>query len=53
MQTFKGNLQTNIFQIIPLLLFVSVSTISNKKPDAKVYAIHITPWFEIGFNWRA
>jgi len=51
--TYNGILKTEILMIIPLLLFVSRSTISGKeKPQAYVYALHITPWLEIGFNRR-
>jgi len=49
-QTAKGELNTTFYLLpIPFVLFVSVSDIGG---DAVVYALHITPWFEIGFNWR-
>ncbi len=49
MQKFTGNLETKFIWIIPILLGISKNNINGK---AMVYALHITPFFEIGFNWR-
>jgi hypothetical protein len=49
MKQYKGNIETKFFWIIPIILGVSKSNIDNK---ANVYALHITPLFEIGFNWK-
>ena len=51
--TYKGQLTTKMWMIIPILLMVSRSTITaSDDSKAYVYAVHITPWFEFGFNWR-
>ena len=51
--TYNGQLSTKIWMIIPILLMVSRSTITaSDNSKAYVYALHITPWFEVGFNWR-
>jgi hypothetical protein len=47
MKTYKGNIETRFYWIIPVLLGVSKSNIDNK---AIVYALHITPLLEIGIN---
>ncbi len=53
----KGTLQTTFIQIIPFLLFVSKSRITNGKvvdfadsepATGQVYSLHITPFFTIG-----
>jgi hypothetical protein len=49
MKNYSGQLNTKFFWIIPMLIGVSRSNIDNK---AKVYALHLTPLFEIGFNWK-
>jgi hypothetical protein len=49
MRKYKGGIKTHFWWIILPLIGVSKSRISNK---AIVYALHITPFFEIGFNWR-
>lgn len=49
MRIYKGNLETKFQWIIPILLGYSVSNVDNK---ALVYALHITPFFEIGFNLK-
>jgi hypothetical protein len=49
MQKFQGNIKTKFIWIIPLLIGVSKNNIDNK---ANVYAVHITPFLEIGFNWK-
>jgi hypothetical protein len=49
----KGRLETKVLVIIPFILYVSRSLISsliNRESKAYVYALHITPFFEIGFN---
>lgn len=48
-QQYTGQLTTTFIWLIPPLLMVSRSVID---PGAVVYALHITPFFEIGFNWR-
>jgi len=47
MKIYKGKIETKFFWIIPIILGVSISNVDNK---ANVYALHITPLFEIGFN---
>lgn len=49
MKIYKGEINTKFFWIIPLLLGVSKSNIDKK---ANVYALHITPFLEIGINCR-
>ncbi len=49
MKIYRGKIETKFFWLLPLLLGVSKSNIDNK---ANVYALHITPFFEIGFNWK-
>jgi hypothetical protein len=49
MKKYEGTIKTKFFWIIPILIGVSKSDIDGK---ANVYALHITPLFEIGFNWR-
>ena len=59
MQNYHGGLNTKFVWIIPIVLGVSVSTITQDHKEwgphavAKVYSIHITPFFDIGFNWRS
>ncbi len=48
-QTYKGHLETHFYWIIPILLGVSKSNVNN---EANVYAVHITPFFEFGFNLK-
>jgi hypothetical protein len=48
MKKYEGTIKTNFFWIIPILIGVSKSDIDGK---ANVYALHITPLFEIGFNF--
>ena len=52
MRTYHGTITTHFFWLIPILIGFSKSNVDNK---ANVYAIHITPWIEIGFNshWQA
>jgi len=49
MQKYEGKIKTNFFWIVPLLIGVSKNNVDNK---ANVYALHITPFLEIGFNWK-
>ena len=49
MQEYKGIIETKFWWIIPIFLGISKSNVDNK---ANVYALHITPLFEIGINWR-
>jgi hypothetical protein len=52
-QTYTGDITTKFIWVIPILLGVSESSIDSKSEYVnKVYALHITPLFEIGFNWR-
>jgi hypothetical protein len=57
MKTAKGTLETKFIQIIPFIIFISSSRITNGKnvDDAKlyptkgrVYSLHITPFICIG-----
>ena len=55
---YHGQLNTCVWWIIPILLGVSKNVIIDTEGKfdvavATVYAIHITPWFDIGFNGRA
>jgi hypothetical protein len=50
LHNYKGKLDTKFRWIIPLLIGISKNNVDNK---AIVYAIHITPLFEIGLNWKA
>lgn len=47
MQKYSGKLETKFWWFIPILIGVSKSNVDGK---ANVYALHITPFFEIGFN---
>lgn len=56
-QKVAGTLQTTFYQIIPLILFISKSRITNGKDvelasrykqSGAVYSLHITPFFSIG-----
>jgi hypothetical protein len=49
MKKYNGRLETQFRWVIPFLIGVSKSNVDNK---AKIYALHITPLFEIGFNWK-
>jgi len=49
MKKYSGNLETKFWWIIPFIVGVSKNNVNNK---AMVYAIHITPFLEIGFNWK-
>jgi hypothetical protein len=50
---YNGHLKTELWMIIPILLMVSRSTITaSDDSKAYVYALHITPWLEVGFNRR-
>lgn len=49
MKTYEGKIKTNFFWLIPLLIGVSKSNVNNQ---AIVYALHITPFIEIGFNYK-
>ncbi len=49
MQNYKGKIDTKFWWIIPILIGVSKNDVDGK---AIVYAIHITPFLEIGFNWK-
>ena len=47
---YEGKLKTTVYMWpIPIILFVSKSEINDQ---AIVYALHFTPWFEIGYNRR-
>lgn len=49
MKKYNGKVETKFLWIIPILIGVSKSVIDDK---AKVFALHITPLFEIGLNWK-
>lgn len=49
MKNYKGSLETKFLWIIPMLFGISKSNVDNK---VNVYALHITPLFEIGLNWK-
>ena len=49
MKNYKGTIDTKFWWIIPIIFGVSKSNVDNK---AYVFALHITPLFEIGFNWK-
>ena len=49
MKNYKGTIDTKFWWIIPILIGVSKNNVDNK---ANVYALHITPFLEIGFNWK-
>lgn len=49
MKNYKGYLETKFFWILPLVIGFSKSSIDNK---AIVFALHITPFFEIGINMK-
>lgn len=52
-QTYSSDISTIFFWIIPAIIGVSRSRIDKtSKYNNEVYAIHITPFFEIGFNLR-
>jgi hypothetical protein len=55
MKRYEGKIKTTFFWILPLLIGVSKNNISNEAnvSKANVYALHITPFLEIGFNWRS
>lgn len=46
---YKGEIITEFAWIVPILIGISKSNIDNK---AVVYALHITPFFELGINIR-
>lgn len=52
MKNYKGKLNTKMYTIIPILLYVSKSIITSDKSKTNVYALHITPFIEIGVNKR-
>jgi hypothetical protein len=49
MQQYEGTLKTRFWWVIPALLGVSVSDVAGK---ATVLALHLTPWLEVGLNWK-
>jgi len=49
MSKYEGKIETNFSWIIPMVIGFSKSNVDAK---ANVYALHITPLFEIGFNWK-
>ena len=57
MNKYNGLLETKFWWILPGLLGISKSTITKKigfmkKSKYLVYALHLTPFIEIGFNWK-
>lgn len=49
MHIYEGKIKTDFFWLLPLIIGFSKSNVDRK---ANVYALHITPFFEIGFNWK-
>ena len=49
MKKYNGKIETKFLWLIPFLIGVSKSVIDD---EAKVFALHITPLFEIGLNWK-
>jgi hypothetical protein len=49
MQNYKGTIDTKFWWLIPFLFGFSKNNVNNQ---AIVYAVHITPFIEIGINWR-
>ena len=47
----KGEIEVTYYYIIPLLLFISKSTLVGKKGKGYVWALHITPFFALGPVW--
>jgi hypothetical protein len=55
MSKHTGKLTVKFYWIIPILLGVSRTEIIGDrtgKTDAFVYSLHITPLFQVGFNWK-
>ncbi len=49
----RGELKTDVHVIIPYMLYVSKSTISNltrQTREGVVYALHLTPFITVGLN---
>ncbi len=49
---YHGELKTSVFAIIPVLLYLSKSEITNPGGGGVVYALHITPFISLGVNWK-
>ncbi len=49
MKIYRGKIETKFLWLLPFIIGVSKSNIDNKET---VYALHITPFFEIGINWK-
>lgn len=52
MKHYNGEVETNFFWIIPFLIGVSESVIQSSKSTNSIFALHITPFLEICFNYR-
>jgi len=55
MTVYRGALEIKFISIIPFLIFLSYSRISNISKSGRggrVIGLHLTPFFTIGFNWR-
>lgn len=48
-QVFRGTIEMRFWWLIPGLIGCSRSNVNE---DALVFAIHITPFFEVGVNWK-
>lgn len=48
-KVYKGCIETSFRWLVPFLIGVSRNNVDNK---ANVYALHLTPFLEIGFNWK-
>ena len=55
MWLMRGEIEVKAWMIIPFLLYVSQSKIKkpSKTSGGVVWALHITPWLEIGLNGRS
>ena len=52
MKHYKGEVETDFFWIIPFIIGLSESVIHSPKSINYIFALHITPFFEICFNYR-
>lgn len=53
MSEYKGDIETRFFWIIPFIIGASKSNVDSKsKFTNSIFALHLTPFFEICFNIR-
>ena len=50
--THTGNAHMEIRIIIPILLYISDTTITAPNGTTRMRSLHITPFLTIGVNWR-